>query len=177
MSTNEYNDLFFKCQNNAPYHVFTFDIKDSKKMDYRPREIARQKLLKFITLIYNKIYIKGIEENKEILISKPNYGFLGECSNGFGMKVEPFILGDLVGLTVYRDSLTKEEILTIYNECIKEVEIDFKIHIADGYYETDDWCEASEKYFRGHCIDLLSNLHKPYKKSIRKKLIELKLRD
>lgn len=171
MSTSEYNDLFLKClSTTAPYHVYTFDIKDSKKMEDKTREIARQKLLKFITLFYNKLYKKGIDENKEILISNPNYAFLGGYSDGFGMKVEPFILGDLVGLTVNRDSITKSEMMRLYNECIKEVDIDFEFHIADGYYETDDWCEAREKYFRGHCIDLLSNLHKPYNEELRKTL-------
>ena len=33
MSSREYNDMFLKCQKTAPYHVFTFDIVDSKKMD------------------------------------------------------------------------------------------------------------------------------------------------
>lgn len=173
MSTHEYNDLFLKCQSYAPYHVYTFDIKDSKKMEAITREIARQKLLKFITLMYNKIYIKGMNENKNILLSEPNYSHIGEYSNGFGMKVEPFILGDLVGLTVYRDSITNEEIMQIYNECKKEVDINFEFHVADGYYETDDWCEARDKYFRGYCIDLLSNLHKPYNAHIRKKLKQM----
>lgn len=175
MSTSEYNDLFLKCQSTtAPYHVYTFDIKDSKQMDSITREIARQKLLKFITLFYNKLYRKGLEENKHILILKPNYAFLGGYSDGFGMKTEPFILGDLVGLTVYKESITNSEMMQIYDECIKEVEIDFEFHIADGYYKTDDWCEAREKYFRGYCIDLLSNLHKPYNDNIRKKLELLK---
>lgn len=174
MSTHEYNDLFLKCQSTGLYHVFTFDIKNSKEMDNKPREIARQKLLKFITLFYNKLYIKECEENKEILLNNKNYSFLGERSNGFGMKVEPFILGDLVGLTVNRDSITKSEMVEIYNECIKEVGIDFEFHIADGYYETDDWCEATHKYFRGYCIDLLSNLHKPYNRRLRKKLEKTK---
>ena len=31
MSYEEYNDLFLKCQDIGKYHVFTFDIVDSKK--------------------------------------------------------------------------------------------------------------------------------------------------
>jgi len=172
MSYEEYNDMFLKCQDIGKYHVFTFDIVGSKKMDDRTREIARQKLLKFITLFYNKLYRKGIEENKEILISKSNYAFLGGVYDGFGMKVEPFILGDVVGLTVNRGTITKSEMMHIYNECKKEVNIDFEFHIADGYYETDDWVKGRHKYFRGYCIQLLSELHKPYNKHIRKMLIK-----
>lgn len=173
MSTHEYNELFLKCHRYAPYHIYTFDIKNSKKMLSTSRKLAQIKLLKFITLMYNKIYIKSIKENKNILVFNETYGHLGESSNGFGMKVEPFILGDLVGFTVYRDSITKDEVMQIYNECIKEVDIDFEFHSSDGYYETDDWCKARDKYFRGHCIDLLSNLHKPYNANIRKKLKQI----
>lgn len=172
MSYEEYNDMFLKCQDTGKYHVFTFDIVGSKKMDDRIREIARQKLLKFITLFYNKLYRKGIDENKKILISKSNYGFLGNVSDGFGMKVEPFILGDVVGLTVNRGSITKNEMMHIYSECIKEVDIDFEFHVADGYYETDDWAQGRSKYFRGYCIQLLSELHKPYNNHIRKMLLK-----
>ena len=160
VSYEEYNDMFLKCQDTGKYHVFTFDIVGSKKMDDRTREIARQKLLKFITLFYNKLYRKGIEENKEILISKSNYGFLGDWSNDFGVKVEPFILGDVVGLTVNRDSITKGEMMHIYNECKKEVNIDFEFHLADGYYETNDYSLGDTQYFRGYCMDILSTLHK-----------------
>ena len=174
MSTYEYNDLFLKCQPTGLYHVFTFDIKDSKLMDYKTRNNARIKMLKFMTLMYNTIYQKALIENKKILVYKKDYVRLGSSHlNEFGFKQEPFILGDLVGFTVYRDSITNEEVMKIYEECKKEVVIDFEFHIADGYYETDNWCEAKEKYFRGHCIDLLSNLHKPYNKEIRKKLLKL----
>ena len=43
-----------------------------------------------------------------------------------------------------------------------------------GYYETDDWTEGQDKYFRGYCIDLLSNLHKPYNERLRKELEKIK---
>ena len=81
-----------------------------------------------------------------------------------------------MGFTVYRDSITNEEVINIFNECKKIIGIDYDFHIADGYYETDDWCLANEKYFRGHCIDLLSNLHKPYNKKIRKELEKIKMK-
>ena len=33
MSAYEYNDLFLKCQRTGLYHMFTFDIKNSKKIE------------------------------------------------------------------------------------------------------------------------------------------------
>lgn len=177
MSTYEYNDLFLNCQSTGLYHVFTFDIKDSKLMDYKTRTNARIKLLKLITLMYNTIYQKGLNDNKQILVFNNGYVHLGlSYISDYGLKQEPFFLGDTVGFTVYRDSITNEEVMNIYEKCKEEVGIDFEFHIADGYYETDNWVEACEKYFRGHCIDLLSNLHKPYNKDIRKKFLTLKNR-
>ena len=63
MSSYEYNDMLLKCQKTAPYHVFTFDIVDSKKMDQEERVNAQYKFAKLILLNYKMIeYIekKGI---------------------------------------------------------------------------------------------------------------------
>lgn len=170
MSTSEYNDLFLKCQSTGMYHVFCFDLVGSKKLTDKGINYSID-LFKLITLVYNKIHLKELNDNKKILVYNDNYVFLGEkVKYGFGFKEEPFIYGDLVGFTVYRDSISREEVMEIFNECKDIIGIDFEFHIADGFYETDDWCEANEKYFRGHCIDLLSNLHKPYNKKLRKKL-------
>lgn len=173
MSTYEYNDLFLKCQDTAPYHVFTFDIKNSRKiMDGE----VKIKSLKLISMIYKAIQKKEKEENKKILFFGEGYTTLEEVvrPNCFGYKQEPFMLGDLIGFTVYRDSISREEVLKIFNESKKTLEIDFEFHLADGYYETDDYAEGVNKYFRGYCIDLLSNLHKPYNDKVRRALQKMK---
>ena len=64
----------------------------------------------------------------------------------------------------------KEYGISSVEECKEIIGIDYEFHYSDGYYETDDWCEGQDKYFRGYCIDLLSNLHKPYNKKLRKEL-------
>ena len=92
----------------------------------------------------------------------------------FGYKQEPFLLGDLIGLTVYRDTISSDEVINIFNNCKKILNVDFDFHMADGYYETNNWNEANNKYFRGYCIDLLSKLHKPDNEKIRKSLIKQK---
>lgn len=172
MSTSEYNDLFLKCQSTGIYHVFCFDVVGCKKMWYEGKgEYYNKKIAKLITLMYNKIIIKELNENKKILVFNDDYNrFWNSDRKCFGFKDEPFKFGDLVGFTVYRDSITNKEVMEIFEECKEIVGIDFDFHVADGYYETDDWCEGQDKYFRGYCIDLLSNLHKPYNKKLRKEL-------
>lgn len=178
MSTSEYNDLFLKCQDTGKYHVFTFDMVGSSKFrtegKNNERLDAQIKLMYLNALMYKLIQIKELEENRKILVFEE--GFVScpfpatnpyEASNGFGYKIEPFIFGDLIGFTAYRDTITKEEVMNIFEKTKKVLNIDFDFHIADGYYETNDWAEGHDKYFRGYCIDLLSNLHKDYNKKVR----------
>lgn len=171
MSTSEYNDLFLKCQDTGKYHVFTFDIAGSKKMSKAVRCLAQYKLIKLILLIYSEIREIEMNENKNILVFESDFTKLGEDrKNVFGYKQEPFLFGDLIGFTVYRDAITRDEVIKIYEKYKKMLNIDFEFHIADGYYETNNYEEGQEKYFRGYCIDLLSNLHKPYNKEVREAL-------
>ena len=54
MSSFEYYDLFLKSQNNGEYHMFTFDLKDSKKMNSNDRLDAMYKMRHMLKDIYNK---------------------------------------------------------------------------------------------------------------------------
>ena len=56
--------------------------------------------------------------------------------------------------------MDKDVVLSIYDYFRQSLDIDFNMHIADGYYETNDYALGGTKYFWGYCIDLLSNLHK-----------------
>ena len=108
MSTHEYNDLFLKCQDTGIYHVFTFDIKNSKKMTKTERIIAQYKLIKLSVLMYQEIENIEKKENSKILVFEKDFTYIGESrKNVFGYKQEPFIYGDLIGFTVYRDKIEK----------------------------------------------------------------------
>ena len=176
MSTHEYNDLFLKCQNTGKYHVFTFDVKNSKNIGSKDREILQHKLIELILTMYKILKYREQKENRQILVFDEDFIYLedNKSTNGFGLKIEPFILGDVIGLTTYRNSIKTEEILELFNELKKNLSIDYEFHINDGYYETNDWTEAHNKYFRGHCIDLLSNMHKKENKKIKLKKLSLK---
>jgi len=94
----------------------------------------------------------------------------------FGMKIEPFLFGDTFGFTIYKDSLSKDIIYSIYEYYEKELEIDFNFHLANGYYETNDYEKGRKEYFRGYCMELLSVLRKENtKKELNKLKKKLKL--
>ena len=162
MSTFEYNDLYLKCQDTGIYHMFVFDIVDSRKIPARERNIAQNKIIELMNRIYEEI--KHIEQTtgRQILVFDTD--FVSYKSNmpfkGFGFKREPFLFGDSFGFTIYRDSLDTETIYHIYEKLKKELNIDFDFHLANGYYETNDYSEGGNRYFRGYCMDILSTLHK-----------------
>ena len=173
MSTFEYNDLFIACQETAPYHMFTFDIEGSKQMDNKTRLKAQYQIIDLAITMYRKLQKKEIEENKKILVWEDDFIHMwdeDQKSKGIGMKSEPFVLGDMVGLTIHRDSVSKEDVYSLYEETKHELNINFNMHLADGFYETNDYGEGGRKYFRGYCVDLLSNLHKDKYSEVREAL-------
>ena len=171
MSTFEYNDLFLKCQETGLYHMFVFDIVGSKNIKSEQSNWRMISQFRLILNMYRRLQEIEKLENKKILLCEEGFSHLGERRpNCFGFKQEPFVLGDLIGLTVYRGSITSEEVLKIYEEEKEYLQIPFDFHVAEGYYETNNYEEGNKKYFRGYCIDLLSNLHKPYNKQLRKQL-------
>ena len=48
----------------------------------------------------------------------------------------------------------------IYNRCKLEIGIDFDFHVNHLYYETNDYKEGCELFFRGYPIDMASTMHK-----------------
>lgn len=162
MSTFEYNDLYLKCQSTGIYHVYIFDIIDSKKMSAQYRNKAQIKMEKLMLKIYKTIENIERTTGRKILVFDSDFVTYksGLDYRGFGVKKEPFLFGDTFGFTIYRGSLDKDIIYYIYEYYKKELEIDFDFHIADGYYETNNYNEGNTKYFRGYCIDILSTLHK-----------------
>lgn len=162
MSTFEYNDLFLLAQETGKYHVFSFDIEGSKKMDSKTRYDAQLKLIRLMKSIYAVIEEIQEKTGRKILVFEEGFNTYDEGLPlyEFGMKQEPYFFGDTFGFTIYRDSLDKDTILWIYEYFRNSLNIDFNMHLADGYYETNDYTEGGTKYFRGYCIELLSDMHK-----------------
>ena len=117
MATSEYHDLFLKCQDTGIYHMFCFDIVNSKKMKFDDRREATDKMILLMNSIYNSIVEIEKAKNKKILVFDDDFVSYGSgiLYKGFGFKQEPFLFGDTFGFTVYRDSISNDEIFELYN--------------------------------------------------------------
>ena len=162
MASLEYLDLCEKAQSNgeAKYQVYVFDIIESQKMDVITRKKANIKMIKLMI----KIYFAIKRENSNILINDL------DNSSKFGIQHEPFHYADTFGFTVYRNTISKEEIMALYQQYKKELNIDFDFHINNLYYETNDYTLGNELFFRGYAIDIAANLHKKEYSKLKKKV-------
>lgn len=159
MSYYEYKDLFSIAQNKGKYHMFIFDIKNSKSYGKEIYNIEKTSRI-LIKNIYNRLEEIESREKKVILHRHPDFVDM-ESKTKLGYMCEPFnILGDLYGFTTIRDSISNEEIYKIYSEEKEKLNIYWDFNIIDGYYETDSYANGNKKYFRGYCMEQLEELSK-----------------
>ena len=76
------------------------------------------------------------------------------------MLFEHWIFRYTFCFTIFRISLPKETILSIYKKYKQELNISFNFYIADYYYKTNRCEERTELFLRDYCMDILSNYHK-----------------
>ena len=154
MAWEEYNSMWKNAQEKGLYKIFVFDMKDSKKNKDFYDDI---KLL--LNKVYNKIENIEIERNISILHKNDIFNKLDR-----GDLQEPFfLLGDLFGFTILRNTLEDKEIYNIFKETKKNLDIKYQFHYNSGYYETDDYNLRDSLYFRGYCIQYLENKSKKKK--------------
>ncbi len=175
MSYDEYLDLYLKAQKNtdALYYVVSFDVVDSKLMPVEERTALQYNIDSIMKYVYCKILEKEIELKRQILIKDNRFvrPWIQHDSNVHCVFCDPYILGDNFQFTVLRDTMTKEDIIELVNECEKKLNIKVDFHIADGYYETNEYGEGNTKFYRGYCLETLGTLHKL---DIKKKINRLK---
>ena len=153
MSYEEYIDLFVGSQETGIYHMYTFDIVKSREMDVVLRQASQEKLVVLMEKMYQELENLEIALNRKILVKE-------DTINRFNNLPEPFLYGDAIGFTVYRDSISREIIIDLFEKICNELNIDFSFHISDGYYETNKYEEGGELFFRGYAFSIISNLHK-----------------
>ena len=153
MSFNEYESMYEKCQAYAPYHMFLYDLKNSKQIIDLNRQSQLRRLIKEV---YHKI--EKLEQKNKITILHRSPLF---SSNSFGYLQEPFLIdGDTIGFTVLRGQINEDLVDLIFEETKKELQIPYEFHKAHGFYETDEYVEGNHLYFRGYLIQQLNTKHK-----------------
>jgi len=171
--SHDYEDLYIKAQNNdkAKYHIFTFDLVGSKAIN-KIDPVAENRLQDIIIELY--LLIASIErmENRKILVFEDGFihGWDLKRTKEFGLKYEPFFLGDAVGFTIYNNSLDTQEVINAFNLIKEKHDFPYDIHYNDALYETNDYGKGGIELFRGYCIDISSNIHKDEYKELRDKI-------
>lgn len=174
MAYEEYYDLYLLAQKNpnALYYVVSFDVVNSRQMPPKKRAILQYKIIIIMKYVYNKLLEKEKELKKQIVIKDER--FCRPWDNSVNNKnfnyCDPYILGDNFQFTVLRNTITKEEIIKLVYDCKNKLKIKEDFHIADGYYETNNYGEGNTKLYRGYCLQILEQIHKPKTKNKLKKL-------
>ena len=182
MSYEGYEDLFEKAQISGQYHLFIYDIVNSRK---GITQEERGRIVKLIFQVYQRIEELEEREHRSILhrnkilsqgkleIKNTENGDIYDFDyTGLPPKkimrrpdlLEPFYLaGDLYEFTIERGTLTAEQIDQIFEQEKKKLNITQEFHKANGYYETDEYDKGDKLYFRGYCIQQLEKMSKKEK--------------
>ena len=165
MAFQEYYDLFLLAQSNpaAPYYVVSFDTIGSKLLAPKEREQLTYNMIVIMKYVYNKFLELEKESGKQIVIKDERFYTPWDpraSSMMNGNYMDPSILGDNFEFTVLRDTVSKEEIIGWVNEYKKIINIKEEFHVADGYYETNEYGEGNTKLYRGYCLQILEKYHK-----------------
>ncbi len=166
MGYEEYYDLYLKAQeNNAKYRMFCFDVKDHLKLSedtlyFKDLEKLTDNVTKDILLLekklkkkifdrdYNTIFIKK-QENKATLSTSPLK---------FLMFNPNYMQGDLIYFCVYNGSISEEDFLKIFAKNYKKLNLNYVFHYATGLYETNNYIEGKNKYYKGYCFHQLNEI-------------------
>ncbi len=136
ISWDEYNDLFYLAQEKGKYHLFIFDIKESRN------GYDNNKIQKLKSSIIKRI--QDIESNLKInILHLPEEKVRGERKG---------ILGDLFSIIIMKDTIEAKDIYRIFSEEKSILNIPYEFHYDDAYYETDDWILGNTMYYREYCI-------------------------
>lgn len=165
MSYDEYFDLYLSAQENpdAPYYVVAFDIVDSKKMPQEKHTYLIYNFDNIMRYVYNKLLERQKELKRQVVIPDERFKRPWEAierpTNQF---IDPVAMYDSFYFTVLRGTVTKEEIMQWVNEYLAILNIEVSFHVADGYYETNEYGEGSTKFYRIYCLNILEKLNKPH---------------
>lgn len=161
MSYNEYINMFLNCQKiKCPYRAFMFDVVGSKNSS-EYQNTRPVKFFKLINTVYALIEKEEKITNKQILLKdKFNQKFnitTPKIDNNF---YNPMILGDMITLFVYENSITSQRMLEIFISALKICDINYSFHFNTGVYQTNVYAKGGNKLFKGYMPQILEKLSK-----------------
>lgn len=155
MSYEEFKSEFNSAQKNsdAPYRMFVFDIKNSRKMSDKVRYDAQVKsiqtmnsLAKRLQEIEEKIGKKilfcdeRVKLNIDFTLSNPN--LTNPCVN----------CGDSFAISIFNGICSDKEMLDLFLESAEKVGNLFPYNVSMGNFETTDYSIAARKCYIGYCL-------------------------
>jgi hypothetical protein len=144
ISWDEYNDLFYLAQEKGKFHLFIFDIKESRNgYDNKKIQKLRGSIIERIQNIESDLKIK--------ILHLPEEKVRGERTG---------ILGDLFSVIIIKDTIEAKDIYRIFREEKSILNIPYEFHYDDAFYETDDWILGNTMYYREYCISFLESRSK-----------------
>jgi hypothetical protein len=194
MAAEDHINEFLLAQKNeqAPYYVVSFDVVNCKLL----KETVTDNIFVIMKYVYSKLLESEKILNKQVVIKGEKWIRAWETiiipdslpvhENTVGsipikkiaeyrasFNIDPWVCGDCFEFTVLRDTVSKEEIIKWVYECNEMLNFGYEFHIADAYYETNNYYEKYDKLYRVDCLSVLEQFHKPdfqkkYKRLLKK---------
>lgn len=179
MSYDEYRDLFLKAQKNdlAPYKMFVLDIKGCRFLGSEGL-VAQRKTMETINLMVQKILQIEKINGYEILVKDNGFIFKESLFQSPDTSVDALLnnpvilLGDAFHFSTYKDSITDDEFINLFQYAAKKLDNKYTYHFFSGNFETINYKESLEKYYIGYCAAELSENKRNVKFDISKDRIE-----
>lgn len=187
MSYDEYFDIYRNAQQNkCPFRAFCIDVVNSKKvMKQDPkRQLKMFKLFDYISLellkknknsqvfrnnknnqlnlvLKNINYDKNFIKKYDDILKNINNLFITNLKQvGDTLLANPMITGDCACYFTNDGTLTDKEFLSILKIGIEKFDIDFDFHFLSGKYETENYTEGGNKFYKGYVREILEDVSK-----------------
>ena len=159
MSYEEYKNEFKNAQKNlnAPYRMFVFDLKNSRKMTESVRYDAQIKSVRtmklFATMLLElekqtdkKVLFRDerVDINIDFILSNPNQSNPCVCA------------GDSFAISVFNGMYSDQEMIDMFVMCAKKVDNEYPYSVAVANFETSDYVLATKQCYIGYCLAELS---------------------
>lgn len=168
MSYTEYENEFKNAQKNAdaPYRMFVFDLKNSKKMDDYTRFDAQIKSKNTLQTFAKELQKFETQTGKSILLHDENVKLNLEFNLSNPNLSNPTIVcGDSFAISILRGSCSDKEMIDLFLKIAKTFDNKYPYNVSIANFETTDYMKATKECYIGYCLAELV-LNKKHRKSV-----------